>query len=61
MPKMTPQTKHIAALYHWFHEYVVSGILHILKVDTHENLADMFTKGQVTERFTAIHKLHCGW
>ena len=43
MPKMTPQTKHIAVLYHWFCDYVVSGILCILKVDTHENLADIFT------------------
>ena len=58
---MTPQTKHIAVLYHWFREYVVSGILRILKVDTHENLADIFTKGLVTERFTAIPKLLCGW
>ena len=61
MPKMTPRTKHIAVLYHWFCEYVVSGILRILKVDTHENLADIFTKGLVTERFTAIRKLLCGW
>ena len=29
-PKMTPCTKHIAVVYHWFCEYVVSGILCIL-------------------------------
>ena len=61
LPKMTPRTKHIAVLYQWFREYVVSGILCILKVDTNENLADIFTKGLVTEKFTAICKLLCGW
>ena len=61
LPKMTPRTKHIAVIYHWFREYVVSGILRILKVDTSQNLADIFTKGIVTEKFTAIRKLLCGW
>ena len=61
LPKMTPHTKHIAVIYHWFCEYVVFGILCILKVDTSQNLADIFTKGLVTEKFTAICKLLCGW
>ena len=59
--KMTPCTKHIAVVYHWFCEYIVSGILRILQVDTSKNLADIFTKGLVTEKFTAICKLICGW
>ncbi len=45
MPKMTPHTKHIAVAYHWFREYVLSRVLHIVKVDTAANLADIFTKG----------------
>ena len=61
LPKMTPRTKHIAVVYHWFCGYVVSGILHILQVDTSKNLADIFTKGLVTEKFTTIRKLLCGW
>ena len=61
LPKITPQTKHIAVFYHRFCEYVVSGILCILKVDTNENLADIFTKGLVTDKFTSICKLLCGW
>ena len=32
LPKMTPCTKHIAVVYHWFCEFVVSGILCILQV-----------------------------
>jgi Reverse transcriptase (RNA-dependent DNA polymerase) len=61
MPKMTPRTKHIAVSYHWFREYVASGALHICKVDTKANLADIFTKGLVRESFTAIRSLLCGW
>ena len=61
LPKMIPQTKHIAVLYYWFCKYVVSGILCILKVDTNENLADIFTKGLVPEKMTVICKLLGGW
>ena len=61
MPKMTPRTKHIAVAYHWFREYVLSGVLQIVKVDTAANLADIFTKGLVADKFTAIRKQLCGW
>ena len=61
LPKMTPRTKHIAVSYHWFREYVLSGVLRILKIDTAVNPADIFTKGLVAEKFTAIRKLVCGW
>jgi len=61
MPKMTPRTKHIAVAYHWFREYVLSGDIEVLQIDTTKQLADIFTKGLVAERFTAIRKLLCGW
>jgi len=61
LAKMTPRTKHIAVSYHWFREYVLSGVLRILKIDTAVNPADIFTKGLVAEKFTAIRKLVCGW
>ena len=62
MPKMTPRTKHIAVVaYHWFCEYVLSGVLQIVKVDTAANLTYIFTKGLVTDKFTAIYKQLCGW
>ena len=61
MPKMNPCTKHIAVAYHWFREYVLSGVLQIVKLDTAANLADIFTKGLVADKFTAIRKQLCGW
>jgi hypothetical protein len=62
MPKMTPRTtRHIAVAYHWFREYALSGVLQIVKVDTAANLADIFTKGLVADKFTAVRKQFCGW
>ena len=58
---MTPRTKHIAVAYHWFREYVLSGALQIVKVDTAANLAGIFTKGLAADKFTAMRKQLCGW
>jgi hypothetical protein len=60
-PKMTPRTKHIAVTYHWFREFVASGDLQVVKVNSENNLSDILTKGLVAEKFTAIRKLLCGW
>ncbi|GFH59556.1 hypothetical protein CTEN210_16032 [Chaetoceros tenuissimus] len=43
-PKMTPRTKHIAIKYHNFGEAVKSGVLKIERVDTKEQLTDIFMK-----------------
>jgi hypothetical protein len=58
---MTSRTKHVAVVYHWFREYDVSGILRDLRDDTTQNLADIFTRGLITEKFTTICKLLCSW
>jgi hypothetical protein len=39
-----PRTKHIALKYHHFKDYLHSSALHIVKVPTASNLADIFTK-----------------
>ena len=61
VPKMTPHTKHIAVAYHWFREFVPSGDLPIVKVESDKNWSNILTKGLVTDKFTAIQKLLCGW
>jgi hypothetical protein len=61
VPKMTPRTKHIAVAYHWFREFVASGDLQIVKVESDKNWSDILTKGLVSDKFTAIRKLLCGW
>lgn len=40
---------------------MTSGDIEILKIETTKQLGDIFTKGLVAEKFTAIRKLLCGW
>jgi hypothetical protein len=44
VPSSTLRRKHNAICYHRVREAVAAGILRIAKVDTKQNLADMFTK-----------------
>lgn len=60
-PKMTPRTKHIAIKYHHFREAVSSGILKIKRVDTKEQLADIFTKATTAQTFRYLRKKIMGW
>eukprot|EP00957_Ditylum_brightwellii_P029402 2222671-Ditylum_brightwellii.AAC.1 len=60
-PKLTPTSKFIAVKYHWFRQHVESGEVHIVKVESSKQLADIFTKGLQGEKFLAIRKLLCGW
>ncbi|GFH58525.1 hypothetical protein CTEN210_15001 [Chaetoceros tenuissimus] len=60
-PKMTPRTKHIAIKYHHFREAVSRGILKIERVDTKEQLADIFTKATTTQTFEYLRRKIMGW
>lgn len=41
---VTDATKHIEPKFHYVHELIESGLLQIVRVDTEENPADLFTK-----------------
>ena len=45
LPCLTPRSKHINIRMHWFCEHVQNGSIHIVKVSTHAQVADIFTKG----------------
>jgi histone deacetylase 1/2 len=61
-PKITPRTKHIAVKYHHFRESVGEDKgIRIVKVDTKEQKADIFTKGLTGETYKTIRKLLMGW
>jgi hypothetical protein len=61
-PKMTPRTKHIAVKYHHFRGHVGEDKgIRIVKVDTKEQKADIFTKGLVSDVFKTIRNLLMGW
>jgi hypothetical protein len=56
-----PRTKHISLKFHHFQDHVRNGILEIIKVDTDENLADIFTKPPGRLRFQHLRRLLMGW
>ena len=62
VPKMTPRSKHIAVKYFWFRSKVgpEHGI-QIVKCNTKDMLADIFTKGLTYDTFTTLRSTLMGW
>ena len=61
LPRMTPRSKHIAVKYHWFREHVASGKFKVVKVDTLDQIGDLFTKGLGIKLFEKLRFLLVGW
>jgi len=66
MPRITPQSKFFAVKLHFFKEHVKtqdnpSGEVEIQKVDTNDQLADIFTKGLVPDKFEPLRDRLMGW
>jgi hypothetical protein len=59
--RMTPRSKHYAIKYHWFREHVHSKRVHLLKIDSRNQLGDLFTKGLPAPAFTHLRSLLMGW
>ena len=59
--RTTPGSKHFAVKYHWFRSQLIPGVIEVLKVDTHNQLADIFTKGLRKNPFEPLRKMLCGW
>ena len=59
-PRMTPSSKHIAVKYHWFRKHVGKEFV-ILKIESENQKAEIFTKGLQGQIFVGIRKLLCGW
>jgi hypothetical protein len=60
-PKLTPRSRHYAAKYHFFRSHVASGTIQLKKIDTKDQLADIFTKGTTAEIFQRLRLKLCGW
>jgi hypothetical protein len=56
-----PRTKHVSLKYHHFHDQIKLGHLQIIKVDTHNNIADIFTKPLSKQKFEHLRKLLMQW
>jgi hypothetical protein len=60
--RMTPRSKHYAIKYHWFCEHVHANCVNILKIDSKNQLRDMFTKGLARPAFKHyLRYLLMGW
>ncbi|KAL7488952.1 hypothetical protein ACHAW6_014542 [Cyclotella cf. meneghiniana] len=59
---MTPCSKHYAIKYHWFHSHVSdkSNWISIVKIDTKNQLGDLFTKGLTHASFSHLWRLLMG-
>ena len=60
-PRMRPRTKHIALKYHHFRSSVKSGSVSIQYIETHDQIADIFTKALNDTQFCNLRKELNGW
>jgi hypothetical protein len=56
-----PRTKHISLKFHHFQDKIKDGSLRIVKVDSTQNWADIFTKPLGRIKFEYLRKLLIGW
>ena len=66
LPKITPQSKFFAVKLHFFREHVKTesnpdGEIHIQKIETVNQLADIMTKGLVEAKFVPLRDWLMGW
>ena len=66
LPKITPQSKFFAVKLHFFREHVKTesnpqGEIHIQKIESVNQLADIMTKGLVEAKFVPLRDRLMGW
>ena len=59
--RMTPRSKHYAVKYHWFRSQIGPRRIKLYKIDTAEQLGDIFTKGLTQTQFEYLRKQIMGW
>ncbi len=59
--RMTPWSKHYAIKYHWFREHIGPRRIELVKIDTDDQLGDLFTKGLTKIKFSMLRKKLMGW
>jgi hypothetical protein len=61
VPKMRPRTRHINQKYHHFREWVKTGLIDVLPIDTKDQPADLLTKPLELELFVKHRAVVMGW
>jgi hypothetical protein len=52
--RMTPHSKHYTIKYHWFQEHIGPRNIQLVKINTEDQLGDLFTKGLSRIIFTRV-------
>ena len=60
-PQFTPRSKYYASKTIWFREEINKRGIKMLKIDTDEQMGDMFTKGFPRSTFDYLQKNIIGW
>ena len=60
-PQFTPRSKHYAIKTHWWREQVIKRGIELLKIDTVDQLGDIFTKCLPRAQFEYLRKKLMGW
>ena len=60
-PQYTPRSKHYAIKTVWFREQIVLRGINLIKIETLEQLGDIFTKGLGKIPFKYLRKKLMGW
>ena len=60
-PQYTPRSKHYAIKTVWFREAIVKRGIKLVKIDTVEQLGDIFTKSLPRVAFEYLRKKLMGW
>ena len=60
-PQFTPRSKYYASKTIWFREETAKRGINLLKIDTVEQLGDIFTKGLPRATFEYLRKKIMGW
>ena len=61
LPQHTPRSKYYAIKTVWFREEIQKCGIKLLKIDTVEQLGDLFTKGVPRVTFEYLRKKIMGW
>jgi hypothetical protein len=59
--RMTPRSKHYAIKYHWFCEHLVPCKIQLVKIDTKNQLGDVFTTLLEKIAFQCLQQMLMGW
>jgi hypothetical protein len=59
--RMTPRSKHYAIKYHWFCKHICPHQIQLVKIDSDDQLGDLFTKGLTKIKFSRLQKKLMGW